>query len=106
MEILDNKKIGWNFYGTIDPDINGGQGLRTYRNTYVLIYGNKTMNIEGMMCMHCKAHVEKALQAIPGVTVQVDLEAGQAAVTCPDTVTVEDLTKAVTEAGYTVKGVE
>ena len=67
---------------------------------------NKTMNIEGMMCMHCKAHVEKALQAIPGVTVQVDLEAGQAAVTCPDTVTVEDLTKAVTEAGYTVKGVE
>ena len=67
---------------------------------------NKTMNIEGMMCMHCKAHVEKALQAIPGVTVQVNLEAGQAAVSCPDTVTVEDLTKAVTDAGYTVKGVE
>ena len=67
---------------------------------------NKTMNIEGMMCVHCKAHVEKALQAIPGVTVQVDLEAGQAAVTCPDTVTVEDLTKAVTEAGYTVKGID
>ena len=67
---------------------------------------NKTMNIEGMMCVHCKAHVEKALQAIPGVTVQVDLEAGQAAVTCPETVTVEDLTKAVTEAGYTVKGID
>ena len=66
----------------------------------------KKLHIEGMMCMHCKAHVEKALQAIPGVTVQVNLEAGQAAVSCPDTVTVEDLTKAVTDAGYTVKGVE
>ncbi len=67
---------------------------------------NKTMNIEGMMCVHCKAHVEKALQAIPGVTVQVDLEGGKAHVSCPETVTVEDLTKAVTDAGYTVKGVE
>ena len=67
---------------------------------------NKTMNIEGMMCVHCKAHVEKALQAIPGVTVQVDLEGGKANVSCPETVTVEDLTKAVTEAGYTVKGIE
>ena len=64
------------------------------------------IKVNGMMCVHCKAHVEKALQAIPGVTVQVDLEAGQAAVTCPDTVTVEDLTKAVVDAGYTVKGVE
>ena len=41
-----------------------------------------------------------------GTTVQVDLEAGQAAVTCPDTVTVEDLTKAVVDAGYTVKGID
>jgi len=64
------------------------------------------MNIEGMMCVHCKAHVEKALQAIPGVTVQVDLEGGKANVSCPETVTVEDLTKAVTDAGYTVKGIE
>lgn len=67
---------------------------------------NKTMNIEGMMCMHCKAHVEKALNAIPGVTAQVDLEAGKASVECPAAVTAEDLTKAVTDAGYTVKSVE
>ena len=67
---------------------------------------NRTMNIEGMMCVHCKANVEKALNAIPGVTAQVDLDAGTAAVTCPETVTDDDLTGAVTEAGYTVKGVE
>lgn len=45
-EVLDNAKIGWNFYGTVDEEINNGQGLRTYRNTVVLIYGNKTVNIE------------------------------------------------------------
>ena len=28
---------------------------------------NKKINIEGMMCAHCVAHVEKALNAIPGV---------------------------------------
>ena len=67
---------------------------------------NKTMTIEGMMCVHCKANVEKALNAIPGVTAQVDLDAGTAAVTCPDGVTDEALTAAVTEAGYTVKSVE
>ena len=67
---------------------------------------NKTMNIEGMMCVHCKANVEKALNTIPGVTAQVDLDAGTAAVTCPDGVTDEALTAAVTEAGYTVKDVK
>ena len=67
---------------------------------------NKTMKIEGMMCVHCKANVEKALKAIPGVEAQVDLEAGTAAVTCPETVTEAALTEAVTEAGDEVKGVE
>ena len=66
---------------------------------------NKTMTIEGMMCVHCKANVEKALAAIPGVTAQVDLDAGTAAVSCPAAVTDEALTAAVTEAGYTVKDV-
>ncbi len=67
---------------------------------------NKTMKIEGMMCVHCKANVEKALNAIPGVKAQVDLDKGTASVTCPDTVPEAVLTAAVTEAGYEVKGVE
>lgn len=32
------------------------------------------MNIEGMMCAHCQAHVEKALNQINGVKATVDLE--------------------------------
>ena len=65
----------------------------------------KTMEIEGMMCVHCKARVEQALNDLPGVTGVVNLEAGTAEVTGPEEVADEVLTKAVTEAGYTVKGV-
>ena len=64
----------------------------------------KVMKIEGMMCPRCVAHVEKALGAIPGVTVAVSLEAGTATVT--GEVENDVLTNAVTEAGYTVLGIE
>ena len=40
----------------------------------------KKMKIEGMKCMHCKANVEKALAAVPGVTgAEVSLEEKTAA---------------------------
>ena len=35
----------------------------------------KKMVIEGMMCAHCQARVEQALNALPGVAAQVDLQA-------------------------------
>lgn len=60
----------------------------------------KTMVIEGVMCMHCKAHVEKALNAIEGVTATVDLDSKSA--TISGDVADEVLTKAVTDAGYEV----
>lgn len=40
----------------------------------------KTISITGMSCMHCVARVEKALGAIEGATVKVDLEKGIATV--------------------------
>ena len=64
----------------------------------------KTIKIEGMMCAHCSGRVEKALNDLPGVTATVDLEAGTAAVT--GDVSDEVLTKAVTDAGYTVTGIQ
>ena len=60
----------------------------------------KTMVIEGMMCMHCKAHVEKALNSIEGVTATVDLDNKTATIT--GDVADEILKKAVTDAGYEV----
>ena len=60
----------------------------------------KTLTIEGMMCAHCAAHVEKALNALPGVTAVVNLAAKTAVVTgdAGD----EALKKAVADAGYQV----
>ena len=64
----------------------------------------KTMKIEGMMCAHCSGRVEKALNGLPGVTATVDLAAGTASVT--GDATDEALTKAVTDAGYTVVSIQ
>ena len=64
----------------------------------------KTLTIEGMMCAHCVAHVEKALNALDGVdSVTVDL-AGKTAVVTGD-VSDEALKKAVADAGYQVTDV-
>lgn len=65
----------------------------------------KTLKIEGMMCPHCQAHVSDALNALDGVHATVDLEAGTATCECRENVTDEALTKAVTDAGYTVTSV-
>lgn len=66
----------------------------------------KTMEIEGMMCGHCVAHVEKALNAIDGVQeAKADLENKCATVTLTKDVDDSVLANAVTEAGYEVKGI-
>ena len=67
----------------------------------------KTMSIEGMMCGHCSARVEKALKELAGVTaVTISLEDKNAVVTVEESVTDEMLTKAVTDAGYEVTGIQ
>ena len=64
----------------------------------------KTLNVEGMSCGHCKAAVEGELNRLPGVersnadvekgTVEVSYDEGKAST--------EDLRDAIEEAGYTV----
>ncbi|MBR7181306.1 MAG: HAD-IC family P-type ATPase, partial [Clostridia bacterium] len=64
-----------------------------------------TLSVEGMMCMKCAAHVEKALKALRGVSaVAVDLEAKTVTVTADAKVSADAMKKAVTDAGYTVVG--
>ena len=66
----------------------------------------KKLNVEGMMCSHCKAHVEKALGAVAGVTAAVaDVEAKTATVTLSQEVADADLKKAVEDAGYEVTSI-
>lgn len=63
----------------------------------------KVLDIEGMMCAHCQAHVKEALEGLEGVTqVEVSLEDKQASVTMAQEISDESLTEAVTKAGYKV----
>ena len=59
------------------------------------------IKVEGMMCTHCKAMVEKVCKAVPGaVDAVVDLKAKQVTVT--GEASLEELKKAITDAGYEV----
>ena len=67
----------------------------------------KVLTVEGMMCAHCQAHVQKALAGVEGVTeAVVDLESKKATVTLAQDVADQVLMDAVTEAGYTPVGCE
>ena len=61
----------------------------------------KTLNVTGMMCQHCVAHVKKALEGVDGVSsVDVNLEAGTATVEAAEGVADDTLVAAVVDAGY------
>ncbi|MEA4854390.1 MAG: heavy metal-associated domain-containing protein [Christensenella sp.] len=66
----------------------------------------RVMKIEGMSCGHCVARVEKLLNALPGVSAQVDLETGSATIDCPDDADMKALKQAVEDAGYQVVSVD
>ena len=64
----------------------------------------KTINVEGMMCEHCVAHVKKALEGIEGVSkADVSLANNNAILTLEKEVSDETIKKAVEDAGYNVK---
>lgn len=66
----------------------------------------KTLNITGMMCNHCVAHVKKALESVNGVSsVNVSLENNNATVTLSHPVDDATLAKAVTDEGYEVTSI-
>ena len=63
----------------------------------------KTMKIEGMMCMHCEARVKKCLEEIEGVTeAVVSHETDSATVKMSKDIDFEVLKKTVEEQGYMV----
>ena len=65
---------------------------------------NKTIQIEGMSCNHCKNAVEKAVGGLPGVkAAEVDLAAKTLKVDFDENkASAEAIKKAVDDAGYTV----
>lgn len=91
--------------GTVaqENDENGAESPADHRKETTM---KKTMNIEGMMCIHCEARVKKALEAVDGVTeAVVSHEAGTAVVEMAQDIDNEVLKKAVEDQDYEVKGI-
>ncbi|MBQ1244373.1 MAG: HAD-IC family P-type ATPase, partial [Clostridia bacterium] len=63
----------------------------------------KEFNVEGMMCMHCEAHVKKALEAIEGITLaEPSHKKGIVTVTLSKDVSDEAIKSVITAEGYKV----
>ncbi|MBQ0079301.1 MAG: heavy metal translocating P-type ATPase, partial [Eubacterium sp.] len=68
---------------------------------------NKTMKIEGMMCMHCEARVKQTLEGLAQVDeAAVSHEANNAVLTLNADISNEELKAAVEAQGYQVVGIE
>ena len=86
------------------------RGKRLMKTTTIVQPDNHTPSIMkkefiigGMMCNHCRMHVEKALNSVPGVTAGVTLDPPVATVETADgEMPVEALRKAVEDEGYTI----
>lgn len=64
----------------------------------------RKIQIEGMSCNHCKAHVQEALEAVNGIeAVEVSLEEKCAIVT--GDVAEDILKEVIDDAGYDVVGI-
>ena len=70
---------------------------------------NQTMKVRflvpGMMCMHCAGRIRSALEAIPGVTVEVVDPATKQVEAVSGTASAQTLVDAVVAAGYDVENV-
>lgn len=64
----------------------------------------KIFNVEGMMCMHCEARVQKTLEAIAGIEKAIaNHEDGTVTVELSKEISDDVIVKAITDAGYEVK---
>ncbi len=80
--------------------------LQTINITKPNIMKQKILLIEGMSCGHCSMRVEKALNALEGVTAKVDLAEKKATVLFNNDLSDDKLKKAVEDAGYEVKEIK
>jgi len=62
-----------------------------------------TVKISGMSCEHCVKRVARALESLPGVkNVRVSLEKGEATFEQPEGLSLDEIVRAIEEAGYRV----
>ncbi|MGN1040731.1 MAG: heavy metal translocating P-type ATPase [Candidatus Fimimonas sp.] len=101
-----NERCKTNEKATNESDQNDNS-TQTCQNTAKEQTMKYKLNVEGMMCGHCTARVQKALLGVDGVNqVEVSLENKCATVTACENVSAQTLKKAVEAQDYTVVSVE
>ncbi len=66
---------------------------------------SKILYVDGMNCAHCKASVEKALNSLPGVKAEVNLEKKEVYVSSESEISSDQFAKVITDAGFQFKGI-
>ena len=83
------------------PDVHAAIPEEKVEASNEVIKMEKIIKVEGMMCNHCKAHVENACKAVTGTeNAVVDLQAKNVTVT--GSASIDELKKAIIDAGYEV----
>lgn len=107
------KEIDVSHVGSVETQVQSGFGVQSKPICITAIpvivsapkerkeHMEKKLNVEGMSCQHCVAHVTQALEAVEGVSrVEVSLEDASAIVEFDGAVSDEALIAAVKNAGY------
>ena len=68
------------------------------------VAGQKTFQVEGMHCEHCKVRVEEAVNDIKGAAGKVDLKKGLLTVSYAESLDDEQVKQKVERAGYHLTG--
>ncbi len=81
----------------------GGGDYKPKKKRLPRVLYQKTFQVEGMHCDHCKARVEEAVNDIPGVAGRVNLKKGELTVSYAEDVADDLILRKIQRAGYTAK---
>ena len=86
---------------------NKNENISNKEGEAAMLFAKKTLKttvltVEGMMCSHCAAHVEKAMLDLGAKSAKVDLAAKTVTVEAAEKITAEAMTAAIVAAGYQV----
>ena len=90
--ISDDRKAGPECCCSAGCDIDGSDNIINDKNIM-----KQEFKVEGMMCNHCRTHVENALNSIEGVRAKVTLDPPVAVVESEREISKEELQKTITE---------
>ncbi len=84
---------------------HGGGSYRPKKKKLPHVIGERTFQVEGMHCAHCKARVEEAVNDIHGAAGRADWKKGLLTVLYSEPVDDGQIKQRVEKAGYRITGV-